>query len=146
MKNKNEVIQEFNEIVNMTASDLEKWLKSGDSRSAGWPKDDGSGESVGHDSGRKIVEILKANPNKSPDKYTEDQIQHMRKVVAYWYVWCFLPHLPPFPGLCSVRCLFDKLWMANACVIVNGTWHKRKRLMMKSLPKRSNRQSRMPHL
>ena len=42
------------------------------------------GESVGHDSGRQIVEILKANPDKEPDKYTDDQIQHMRKVVSYW--------------------------------------------------------------
>jgi hypothetical protein len=89
MKDSNEVINEFNEIVNMTASELEKWLKSGDSRSAGWPKEDESGESVGHDSGRKIVEILKSNPNKDPEKYTEDQIQHMRKVVSYWYIFLF---------------------------------------------------------
>jgi hypothetical protein len=84
MKAEKEVIQEFNEVVNMTASELEKWLKSNDSEDAGWSKDDGSGESVGHDSGRQIVEILKSNPSKKPDKYTEDQIQHMRKVVSYW--------------------------------------------------------------
>jgi hypothetical protein len=84
MKPENEVIDDFNELVNMTAKEIEAWLKSGDSRSAGWPKDDGSGESVGHDSGRKIVEILNANPDKDPEKYTEDQIQHMRKVVSYW--------------------------------------------------------------
>jgi hypothetical protein len=84
MKAEQDVIQEFNEVVNMTASELEKWLKSNDSEGAGWSKDDGSGESVGHDSGRQIVEILKSNPNKKPDKYTEDQIQHMRKVVSYW--------------------------------------------------------------
>ncbi|KEY73783.1 hypothetical protein S7711_03090 [Stachybotrys chartarum IBT 7711] len=83
MKPENEVIDDFNELVNMTAKEIEAWLKSGDSRSAGWPKDDGSGESVGHDSGRKIVEILNANPDKDPEKYTEDQIQHMRKVVSY---------------------------------------------------------------
>jgi hypothetical protein len=86
MKDKNEVIEEFNELINMTASELEKWLKSDDSRSAGWPKEDGGGESVGHDSGRKIVEILQANPKKEPEKYTEDQVQHMRKVVSYWLV------------------------------------------------------------
>ncbi|KAH7368809.1 DNA-binding protein, partial [Plectosphaerella cucumerina] len=85
MKPSEEVITEFNELVNMTAEELEKWLKSGDSNSAGWPKDDaeGDGETVGHDSGRKIVEILKANPDKDADKYTEEQIEHMRKVVAY---------------------------------------------------------------
>ncbi|PCD31261.1 hypothetical protein AU210_010916 [Fusarium oxysporum f. sp. radicis-cucumerinum] len=83
MKGNDEVIQEFNEVVNMTASELEKWLKSDDSNSAGWPKEDENGETVGHDSGRKIVEILKENPKKEPEKYTDEQVQHMRKVVSY---------------------------------------------------------------
>ncbi|KAH7113981.1 DNA-binding protein [Dactylonectria estremocensis] len=85
MKDQKTVIAEFNELVNMTADDLTAWLKSGSSNSAGWPKDDadGEGETVGHNSGRKIVDILNANPDKSDDKYTEDQILHMRKVVAY---------------------------------------------------------------
>jgi hypothetical protein len=34
-------------------------------------------------SGRKIVEILEKNPKKDPSKYDEDDISHMRKVVAY---------------------------------------------------------------
>ncbi|MBE3043774.1 DUF3140 domain-containing protein, partial [Candidatus Bathyarchaeota archaeon] len=42
------------------------------------------GESVGHESGRKIVEILKANPKKEAELYTDEAIEHMRKVVAYW--------------------------------------------------------------
>ncbi len=87
MKDVSEVIREFNDLVNISASDLEAWLKSDDSRSAGWPKrgnEGGDGESVGHDSGRKIVEILKANPQKDPEKYTDEQIGHMRKVVSYW--------------------------------------------------------------
>ncbi|KAG5928600.1 hypothetical protein E4U53_002619 [Claviceps sorghi] len=84
MKSNDTVIQEFNDLVNMTASELEKWLKSSDSNSAGWSKDSEDGESVGHDSGRKIVEILKDNPQKNPDKYSDEQIDHMRKVVAYW--------------------------------------------------------------
>ncbi|EMT73339.1 hypothetical protein FOC4_g10004706 [Fusarium odoratissimum] len=83
MKGNDKVIQEFNEVVNMTASELEKWLKSDDSNSAGWPKEDENGETVGHDSGRKIVEILKENPKKEPEKYTDEQVQHMRKVVSY---------------------------------------------------------------
>lgn len=82
MKGKDEVISEFNELVNMTADELEDWLKSDDANSAGWPKDDDS-ETVGHDSGRKIVEILRSNPNKKPEKYSDDQIDHMRKVVSY---------------------------------------------------------------
>ena len=84
MKAKEDVISDFNKMVNMTASELEAWLKSKDSTGAGWPKDNGSGESVGHDSGRKIVEILKANPKKEAELYTDEAIEHMRKVVAYW--------------------------------------------------------------
>ncbi|KAK2005962.1 hypothetical protein LZ32DRAFT_117231 [Colletotrichum eremochloae] len=85
VKGREEVVSEFNEYVNMTADELESWLKSDDSNSAGWPKDDaeGDGETVGHDSGRKIVEILRANPDKKEDEYTDDQVEHMRKVVAY---------------------------------------------------------------
>lgn len=83
VKDDQDVIAEFNEYVNMTASELEKWLKSEDSSEAGWRKDGGDGKSVGQDSGEKIIEILKANPKKDPEKYTEDQIQHMRKVAAY---------------------------------------------------------------
>lgn len=54
-----------------------------ESAGAGWSKDDGSGETVGHDSGRKIVAILEKNPKKDPSKYDQDDIDHMRKVVAY---------------------------------------------------------------
>lgn len=83
VKDDQDVIAEFNEYVNMTASELEKWLKSEESSEAGWRKDDGDGKSVGQESGEKIIEILKANPKKDPEKYTEDQIQHMRKVASY---------------------------------------------------------------
>lgn len=84
MKDNKEVISEFNEYVNMTASELEKWLETDDSTNgAGWTNDGGDGETVGHQSGRTIVEILKANPNKNPDKYTDEQLQHMRKVASY---------------------------------------------------------------
>lgn len=83
VKDDKDVIAEFNEYVNMTASELEKWLKSEESSEAGWRKDGGDGRSVGQDSGEKIIEILKANPKKDPEKYTEDQIQHMRKVASY---------------------------------------------------------------
>ncbi|KAL9583531.1 MAG: hypothetical protein Q9212_002648 [Teloschistes hypoglaucus] len=36
-----------------------------------------------HPSGRKIIQILDKNPNKDPDKYDEEDLQHMRKVVSY---------------------------------------------------------------
>lgn len=83
MKEDQEVIAEFNDYVNVTASELDKWLKSDESSNAGWHKDGGDGESVGQGSGHKIVEILKTNPDKDPEKYTDDQIQHMRKVASY---------------------------------------------------------------
>ncbi|PTB44147.1 uncharacterized protein TrAFT101_002704 [Trichoderma asperellum] len=83
MKEKSEVIQEFRELVNMSAKELKEWLKGDESEGAGWPKDDASGESVGHDSGRQIVDILEANSEKDPEKYTDDHVSHMRKVVAY---------------------------------------------------------------
>jgi len=34
-------------------------------------------------SGRKIIAILEKNPKKDPEKYDQDDIDHMRKVVAY---------------------------------------------------------------
>jgi hypothetical protein len=67
----------------MSAKELQDWLSSEDSASSGWSKDDGSGETVGHESARKIVAILKNNPDKDPSKYEQDDIDHMRKVVAY---------------------------------------------------------------
>lgn len=42
-------IREFNDLVNMSASDLEDWLESEASESAGWRKSDGSGETIGHE-------------------------------------------------------------------------------------------------
>lgn len=44
--------------------ELEAFLKTGDSENTGFAKSDGSGESIGHESGRKIVDILKRNPDK----------------------------------------------------------------------------------
>ncbi|KAL6715815.1 hypothetical protein ACLMJK_006776 [Lecanora helva] len=75
--------KEFNELVNMTVEELEDWLKLEESQDSGWGKADGSGESVGHESGRKIIEILKKNPKKDPSNYDEDDLGHMRKVVSY---------------------------------------------------------------
>ncbi|KAK0626398.1 hypothetical protein B0T14DRAFT_102456 [Immersiella caudata] len=77
------VIREFNELVNMTPDDLEEWLETDASTGSGWQKGDGSGESVGHESGRRIVEILRKNPDRKEDGYDEEDIAHMRKVVSY---------------------------------------------------------------
>ena len=72
-----DVYAEFREVVNMTAGELEKWLGTDESNAVG-QKSDG-GESVGHDSGRKIVTLLHT---KKAD-LTDDDVAHMRKVVGY---------------------------------------------------------------
>jgi hypothetical protein len=84
VKEASKVIEEFNELVNMTADELKQWLNTEDSKTAGWTGGSGEGgETVGHDSGNKIVKILESNPDKKEDKYAEEDIDHMRKVVSY---------------------------------------------------------------
>ena len=72
-----ETRDEFRELVNMTPAALDKWLDSDESRDAGHHKD--GGESVGHASGRRIVEILRKNKGDLSD----EDYEHMRKVVGY---------------------------------------------------------------
>ncbi|OOQ83956.1 hypothetical protein PEBR_32636 [Penicillium brasilianum] len=81
VKDKDTVISEFNELVNMTPNELREWLKEEQSQSSGWNND--SGETIGHESGRKIVDILEHNPSRNPSGYDESEIDHMRKVVSY---------------------------------------------------------------
>jgi DNA topoisomerase VI subunit B len=73
-----EVYDEFRAAVNMTAGELEKWLKTEESRTVGQKKSEGA-ESVGHDSGRKIVELLHTRK----DDLTSADEAHMRKVTGY---------------------------------------------------------------
>ncbi|KOX06583.1 DNA-binding protein [Streptomyces sp. NRRL B-1140] len=61
----------------MTPAGLEKWLESDDSQNAGQHQD--GGESTGHASGRRIVEILRTRKG----DLTDDDYRHMRKVVGY---------------------------------------------------------------
>ena len=72
------VTSDFKSVVNMTANKLEEWLKTEESRKVGY-KDDGKGESVGHHSGHRIVEIL----GKKKVDYDDDDLRHMAKVVGY---------------------------------------------------------------
>lgn len=74
---KNEVRKEFNEVVNMTASQLEKWLRTDESKSVGQKKD--GDESIGHKSGETIIQILA----KKVDELSDDDYAHMRKVISY---------------------------------------------------------------
>ena len=47
--------KDFDEAVNMSPKELEEWLETDESQSVG--DSDGDGESTGHRSGRRIVEI-----------------------------------------------------------------------------------------
>lgn len=68
---------DFEQAVNMTASQLRKWLASDESKRVG--QKHGSDESVGHQSGRRIIELL----HRPARDLTEDDLAHMRKVVSY---------------------------------------------------------------
>ncbi|KAL4923136.1 DUF3140 domain-containing protein [Aspergillus undulatus] len=83
VKDSNTVIDEFNGLVNMGANELRDWLKEEQSESSGWKSESGSGETIGHESGRKIVSILEHNPSKDPGGYSDEDIDHMRRVVSY---------------------------------------------------------------
>ena len=72
------VRREFGEAVNMTAGQLEEWLATEESQSVG-QKQGGSDESTGHESGRRIVQLLRT---KAAD-LTDDDLAHMRKVHGY---------------------------------------------------------------
>ena len=73
-----DVHAEFREAVNMTASELSRWLDSDESKDVGQKSSSGA-ESVGHDSGRKIVKIL----GKKKSELSDGDEEHMRKVVGY---------------------------------------------------------------
>jgi hypothetical protein len=72
------VIDDFKAAVNMTAPLMEKWLQRAESKNVGY-KNEGKGESIGHHSGRRIVEIL----GKKKSDYDEEDLRHMAKAVGY---------------------------------------------------------------
>ena len=86
-----EVIALFNEQVNMSADELETWLDDPQSRKAG--------TGVGIESGRRIVEILRKNPEKNPDGYDEVRAR---------------PPSPPSPSRSSTEHLNRKTWRISA--------------------------------
>ena len=76
-EDRQQVIADFDEVVNMTPKELEEWLETDESRSVG-QKEDGR-ESTGHRSGRRIAEIQR----KKKSDYTDGDLAHMRKVHGY---------------------------------------------------------------
>jgi len=75
---RDKVRREFSLAVNMTAAELERWLKTPESRRVGF-RSLGASESVGHASGRQIVRILRM----AETERTDADYAHMRKVVGY---------------------------------------------------------------
>jgi hypothetical protein len=69
------IAADFAEAVNMGSDELEAWLETPESRRVGFKPD--GGESVGHESGRNIVRILRSGPDGDSD------YSHMRKVVGF---------------------------------------------------------------
>ena len=83
-KSHEEIAKAFSEAVNMTPAALGSWLETEDSKSVGWAGEGtkssaGGPESVGHHSGRRIVEIKR----KKKAELTDDDYAHMNKVVGY---------------------------------------------------------------
>ena len=77
---RDKVHKDFAQAVNMSPSEIQKWLATDESHSVGWKGADGKAqESVGHASGRRIVAILR----KKKDALTTSDYEHMRKVVGY---------------------------------------------------------------
>lgn len=74
-KSDDEVREEFDEAVTMSASDLREWLETEESQAVGQGAEDG--ESTGHESGRLIAAILEK------DEAEDDDLDQMRRVVSY---------------------------------------------------------------
>ncbi|RYE01640.1 MAG: DUF3140 domain-containing protein [Sphingomonadales bacterium] len=72
------VYRAFHDAVNMTPDEIEEWLETDESLKVGFKKP-GATESVGHASGRRIVQLLRS------DKAELDggDYAHMRKVVGF---------------------------------------------------------------
>jgi Protein of unknown function (DUF3140) len=80
-----QVYSDFRDGVNMAPAELERWLGTDQSKSVG----EGSGESKGHRSGRRIVGIL----GKRKADLTASDYDHMRRVNGY-----IARHLAQRPG------------------------------------------------
>lgn len=89
-KDGRDVYREFTEAVNMRPDELERWLGTEQSKSSGQLKAGRTGgESVGHESGRRIVALLRRKRN----ELTERDVAHMRKVIGFVH-----RHLAQRPG------------------------------------------------
>ena len=70
-------IARFRRAVNMRPDELADWLETDASKAVG--DKSGGGESIGHASGRRIVDLLWTDA----DDYTAADLAHMRRVAGY---------------------------------------------------------------
>ena len=75
---KDKIRGDFAAAVNMTAAEIDRWLKTEESRKVGFRRA-GASESIGHASGRRIVAILE----RPATELSDEDYAHMRKVVGY---------------------------------------------------------------
>lgn len=75
-KNKEEIWDEWKDLLNISPAELEDWLATEESKSVGDAKDE---ESTGHRSGRQILEIKRTRK----DELSDNQWDHMAKVIGY---------------------------------------------------------------
>ncbi len=83
--NKDQIYQDFKDLVNLTKSELEKWLDTDEAKSVGWTRSGGlkkssdGDKSEGYKSGERIIDIL----SKKKSDLTDDDYAHMRRVNGY---------------------------------------------------------------
>lgn len=75
-KSREQIWQEWNDLLNMPPADLEEWLQAEESKAVG---DSADGESTGHRSGRQILRIKRTKK----DELTDSQWDHMATVIGY---------------------------------------------------------------
>jgi hypothetical protein len=76
-KGRDQIWSEWQDLVNMTPKELEEFLETDGSKEVG--QDSGDGESKGHKSGERIVEIQRTRK----DDLSDDDWDHMGRVVSY---------------------------------------------------------------
>ena len=71
----------FESAVNMSADEMRRWLATDQSNEVGWTHE-GEHEAVGHQSGRRILQILERGGAADGDE-NEDEEHFRRRVVSY---------------------------------------------------------------